>query len=143
VNGLRVAVIGGLTDSMDTLSTPKLMQEWHTIPVVATVRKYAAELKNKSDLIVLLGHITEEEEREFLKSATEIPVMVTGHIHSGLDHAITQDGRILVRVKSNGEELGRLDLKVDTKKKAPVSWEWKRIPINPPSSSPPPMSMRK
>jgi 2',3'-cyclic-nucleotide 2'-phosphodiesterase (5'-nucleotidase family) len=41
----------------------------------------------------------------------------------------TQAGRLLVRVKSYGEELGRLDLQVDTEKKAPVSWHWKRIPI--------------
>jgi 2',3'-cyclic-nucleotide 2'-phosphodiesterase/3'-nucleotidase/5'-nucleotidase len=27
-------------------------------------------------------------------------------------------------------ELGRLELKVDTEKKAPVSWNWKRIPVD-------------
>jgi 5'-nucleotidase / UDP-sugar diphosphatase len=130
VNKLRVAVIGGLTDSMGTLSTPKLMGEWHTVPVVETVRKYAAELKSKSDLIVLLGHISAPEEQAFLNSAPEIPVIVTGHVHDGIADAETRDGRVLVRVKSYGEELGRLDLKVDTGKKAPVSWAWKRIPID-------------
>ena len=56
--------------------------------------------------------------------------MVTGHIHRGIEQALTQDGRVLVRVKAYGEELGRLELKVDTEKKAPVSWTWKRIPID-------------
>jgi 2',3'-cyclic-nucleotide 2'-phosphodiesterase (5'-nucleotidase family) len=130
VNGLRVAVIGALTDDMKNLSTPKLMEEWHTVPVVATARRYAAELKDKSDLIVLLAHVTGPEEREFLDSATEIPVIVTGHLHNGLEHEMTCDGRVLVRVKAYGEELGRLDLKVDTEKKAPVSWTWKRIAID-------------
>ena len=130
VNHLRVAVIGALTDDMRNLSTPKLMEEWHTIPVIATVRRYAAELKDKSDLIVLLGHLTGEEEKEFLESAPEIPVIVTGHLHNGLEREMTRDGRVLVRVKGYAEELGRLDLKVDTEKKAPVSWTWKRIPID-------------
>ena len=130
VNHLRVAVIGALTDDMRNLSTPKLMEEWHTIPVVATVRRYAAELKDKSDLIVLLGHLTGEEEKEFLESAPEIPVIVTGHLHNGLEREMTRDGRVLVRVKGYAEELGRLDLKVDTEKKAPFSWTWKRIPID-------------
>jgi 5'-nucleotidase/UDP-sugar diphosphatase len=130
VNGLRVAVIGALTDDMKNLSTPKLMEEWHTVPVVATARRYAAELKDKSDLIVLLAHVTGPEEREFLDSAPEIPVIVTGHLHNGLEHEMTCDGRVLVRVKAYGEELGRLDLKVDTEKKAPVSWTWKRIAID-------------
>jgi 2',3'-cyclic-nucleotide 2'-phosphodiesterase (5'-nucleotidase family) len=131
VNKLRVAVIGALTDSMMTsLSTPKLMGTWHTLPVVATLRKYAAELKEKSDLIVLLAHITGGEEKEFLNSEPEFPVIVTGHLHEGLDHEMSRDGRVLVRVKSEGRELGRLELKVDTQKKAPVSWRWKRIPID-------------
>jgi 2',3'-cyclic-nucleotide 2'-phosphodiesterase (5'-nucleotidase family) len=130
VNHLRVAVIGALTDDMKNLATPKLMEEWHTSPVVATARRYAAELKDKSDLIVLLAHITGQEERAFLDTATEIPVIVSGHLHYGLEREMTRDGRVLVRVKAFTEELGRLDLKVDTEKKAPVSWTWKRIPID-------------
>lgn len=130
VNGLRVAVIGAMTDDLKSLSTPKILEQWHTLPVVATARKYAAELKSKSDLIVLLGHISPKEELQFLSSAPEIPVLVTGHAHIGIPEPLTQDGRIVVRVKGYGEELGRLELKVDTEKKAPVSWTWKHILVD-------------
>ena len=130
VNGLRVAVIGAMTEDLHNLSTPKLLGEWHTLPLIETVRKYAAEVRDQSDLIVLLGHITGAEENQLLTTATEIPVLVTGHIHTGLEHEVTRAGRILVRVKGYGEELGRLELKVDTDKKAPVSWNWKRIPVD-------------
>ncbi len=130
VNGLRVAVIGAMTDTLDELTIPKAIAPWHTLPVVETARKYAAELKSQSDLIVLLGHITGKEELQFLQTATEIPVFVTGHIHSGIVQPLMQDGRILVRVKGYAEELGRLELKVDTKKKTVVSSTWKRIPVD-------------
>jgi 2',3'-cyclic-nucleotide 2'-phosphodiesterase (5'-nucleotidase family) len=130
VNGLRVAVIGAMTDDLINLTTPQLMGEWHAAPVFATVRKYAAELRGQSDLIVLLAHITGAEEMQFLNNAPEIPILVTGHLHNGLKQAVTRDGRILVRVKSYGEEIGRLELKVDTEKRAPVSWTWKRIPVD-------------
>jgi 5'-nucleotidase / UDP-sugar diphosphatase len=130
VNGLRVAVIGAMTDTLATLSVPTLLEDWHTVPVVAAVRKYAAELRGQSDLVVLLAHIDAEEEKAFLDSVPEIPVMVTGHIHRGMEQAMSRDGRVLVRVKGYGEELGRLELRVDTEKKAPVSWTWKRIPID-------------
>ncbi|MGC9948044.1 MAG: bifunctional UDP-sugar hydrolase/5'-nucleotidase [Bryobacteraceae bacterium] len=129
VNGLRVAVIGGMTDTLNTLSTAKSLGEWHTLPVVETVRKYARQLRSQSDLVVLLAHITGSEENEILNSVPEIPVSVTGHIHSGLTEALSHDGRVLVRVRSYGEELGRLELKVDTGKKAPVWWAWRRIPV--------------
>jgi 2',3'-cyclic-nucleotide 2'-phosphodiesterase (5'-nucleotidase family) len=130
VNKLRVAVLGALTDDMRNLSTPKLMQQWHTLPVLATVRRYAAELKEKSDLVVLLGHLTGEEELQFLESVPEVPVIVSGHLHSGLEREISRQGRVMVRVKGYGEELGRLELKVDTVTKAPASFAWKRIPID-------------
>jgi 5'-nucleotidase/UDP-sugar diphosphatase len=130
VNGLRVAVIGVMTDGLKELTTPKLVQPWYTLPPVETVRKYAEELKPKSDLIVLLGHIEDFEERQFLDSAVGIPVIVTGHMHNGLPEALARNGHVLVRVRYYGEELGRLELKVDTETKAPVSWTWKRIPID-------------
>jgi 5'-nucleotidase / UDP-sugar diphosphatase len=129
VNGLRVAIVGAMTDSLKTLTTPKLMENWRTTPVVETARKVAREIRAQSDVVVLLAHITGDEENAFLATATEIPVMVTGHIHRGMEQAMTRDGRVLVRVRSYGEELGRLDLKIDTEKKAPVSWDWKRIPV--------------
>jgi 2',3'-cyclic-nucleotide 2'-phosphodiesterase (5'-nucleotidase family) len=130
VNRLRVAVIGAETNDLSNLAVPKLLGPWHTLPLLETVRKYAAELRAKSDLVVLVAHITGEEETEVLNSATDIPVIVSGHLHGGLQQASTHDGRILVRVKSYAQELGRLELKVDTEKKAPVEWTWKRIPVD-------------
>jgi 2',3'-cyclic-nucleotide 2'-phosphodiesterase (5'-nucleotidase family) len=41
---------------------------------------------------------------------------------------------VVVRVKGYAEELGRLELRVDTEKKKLVSWNWKHIPI--PGSGP-------
>jgi 5'-nucleotidase/UDP-sugar diphosphatase len=136
VNGLRVAVIGAMTDDLKGLTTPKLMEQWHTIPALATARKLAVELKAQSDLIILLGHITPQEELNFLADAPEIPVLVTGHAHNGLPQPLVRDGRILVRVKGYAEELGRLELKVDTATKAPVDYTWKHIPIDSTSTAP-------
>jgi len=136
VNGLRVAVIGGMTDTLKSLTTPKALGEWRTIPVVETARKYAQQLRSQSDLVVLLAHIGGGEESEILNSVPEIQVSVTGHIHTGMSEAMSRDGRVVVRVKSYGEELGRLELKVDTEKKAAVSWTWKRIPVDVASVAP-------
>jgi 2',3'-cyclic-nucleotide 2'-phosphodiesterase (5'-nucleotidase family) len=136
VNGLRVAVIGAMTDDLSSLTTPQLMEQWHTVAVIATARRYAAELKGQSDLIILLGHITPQEELKFLADAPEIPVLVTGHAHNGLLQPLVKDGRILVRVKAYAEELGRLELKVDTARKAVVDYTWKHIAIDSSSIAP-------
>jgi 2',3'-cyclic-nucleotide 2'-phosphodiesterase (5'-nucleotidase family) len=131
VNGLRVAVIGAMTDTLPQLTNPKAVGEWHPLPVLETARRYAAQVRGESDLIVLLAHITGEEERAFLRDAPEIPVLVTGHVHSGLPQAVTRDGRILVRVAAYGEEVGKLTLQVDTARKAPLAgWKWTRIAVD-------------
>jgi len=130
VNGLRVAIIGGMTESLKTLTNPRSMGGCHTLPLVETVRKYAAEVRPQADLIVLLAHIDAQEEQAILHEVPDVAVLVTGHIHSGIPKADVFDGRILVRMKCYGEELGRLDLRVDTAKKAPVEWSWKKIVID-------------
>jgi len=129
-NGLRVAVLGAMTDDLRGLTTPRTLGDCRTLPLVETARKYARELREQTDLVVLLGHITGDEELTLLGSAPEIPVLVTGHLHRGIGQPIVRDGRVLVRVKGMAEELGRLELQVDTEKKAPVSWTWKRIAID-------------
>ena len=129
VNGLRVGVLGAVTDDLHNLTFPKYLAPWHTTPSVETARKYAAELRGQCDLVVLVAHITGEEEAAFLKER-DIPVIVSGHIHSGMKKAMESQGHVLVRAMSSGEELGRLELKVDTEKKAPVSWTWKKIPVD-------------
>jgi 5'-nucleotidase/UDP-sugar diphosphatase len=130
VNGLRVGILGAMTHTLDTLSTPVLLGQWRATPVADAVRKYARELQPKCDLIVLVAHITGEEELDVLSHVPEIPITVSGHIHSGMLQALNDQGRLVVRVRSYGEELGRLELKVDTVKKAPVSWNWKKIPVD-------------
>ena len=129
VNGLRVAVIGAMTENLVTLTTPATRGDCRTLPLLATVHKVAAEVRPKSDLIVVLGHLSGEEETALLDSEPDVAVIVSGHLHKGLEQAVVRDGRVLVRVKGYGEELGRLELKVDTEKKAAASWKWARIPV--------------
>jgi 5'-nucleotidase/UDP-sugar diphosphatase len=130
VNELRVAVIGGMTEDLHTLTSPDSMGDWHTTPLVEAVRKCAAGLRGQADLVVLVAHINGNEEKTILESVPEVQVSVTGHLHNGLTEARSRDGRVLVRVKSYGVELGRLDLKVDTATHKLAGWKWRRIPID-------------
>ncbi len=129
VNKLRVAVIGAMTIDLPIVTTPAVVGDWRPLPVADTVRKYAAELRSKSDLVVLLGHINAEEEQAILDTVPDVQVSVTGHVHAGIEKPFTRDGRVGVRVKAYGVELGRLDLKVDTSTKKLESFSWKRIPV--------------
>jgi 2',3'-cyclic-nucleotide 2'-phosphodiesterase (5'-nucleotidase family) len=129
VNGLRVAVIGAMTDELKTLTIPASMEQWHTIPSLATARKYAAELKAQSDLIILLGHITPKEELSFLAEATEIPVLVTGHAHNGIPNPSCRTAACWYASRVTPKSWAART-QVDTLKKAPVSYTWKHLTVD-------------
>lgn len=129
VNGIRLAVLGAVTNDLPSLTTPRLVGPWRTAPLVETVRRYAAAARRESDIVVLLAHVTEQEETALLASAIEIPVIVTGHAHRGIPAAMERDGRVLVRARAYAEELGRLDLQVDVGNKSVASWKWRQIPV--------------
>jgi len=137
VGGIRVGIIGAiLGDLVGTVITKENAGPWHTLPVVETVRKYAQELRDRTDLIVVLGHIHDESEvNEILKQVPEISVVVAGHSHEGYPAMMNVDGRVAVLVRSYGAQLGRLDLKLDVGAKKVLSAEWTKIPID--SSIPP------
>ncbi len=130
VNGLRVAVIGAMTADLPTITFPKDVGPWKVLPVLETVRRYAAQLRDRADLLVVLGHIAPPEEDALLAEAPEIGVIISGHTHAGLEQPKKAGERVLVRVKSYGVEFGRLDLQIDTDQKSPVSSTWKRFRVD-------------
>lgn len=130
VNGVRVAVIGAITEDLKTLTTPGLRGPWHAEALMADVQRVASEAGRKADLLVLLAHVSEAEEKALVASRLPVPVMITGHSHRGLHSALQGNGHVLVRVRAYGAELGRLDLQFDPRIKKVTAWSWKRIPVD-------------
>ncbi len=133
VGGIRVAIIGVvLGDLKGNFASPSEVGPWKVLPVVDTVRRYAAELRDRSDLIVVLGHIHDDEEvKEILKQIPDVSVVVAGHTHVAYPEMMNVDGRVAVLVNSYADQLGRLDLEVDVAGKKLKSASWKKIPITP------------
>jgi len=130
--GIRVAIIGVvLGDLVGNFVSPPEVGPWKVLPVLDTVRKYARDLRDQSDLIVVLGHIHDQEEvAEILKQIPEVSVVVAGHTHEAYPEMMNVDGRVAVLVNSYADQLGRLDLQVDIAGKKLRSAEWKKIPID-------------
>jgi len=132
VGGIRVAIIGVVLGNLvGNLVTAPQVGPWKVLPVVPTVRKYAAELRDRSDIIVVLGHIHDKEEAEaILKEVPDVSVAIVGHSHAGYKQMMNVDGRVAVLVQAYGVQLGRLDLKVDMAAKKARSAEWTKIAID-------------
>jgi 2',3'-cyclic-nucleotide 2'-phosphodiesterase (5'-nucleotidase family) len=144
VGGIRVAVIGALLgDLVGNLATPDKVGPWHVLPVVETVRKYAVELRDKSDLIVVLGHLHDSEADAILQQVPEVSVAIVGHAHKEYLKLHNFDGRVGALVTSYGVELGRLDLQVDVTAHKLKSAEWKIIPVDSKKLTPDPQIARE
>ena len=130
VNGIRIAIIGALTANLPSLTFTEFRGPWTARPVAETVRKYARQVRDQVDLVVVLSHIFDNEEDQILREAPEVDVIVSGHNHAGQQEVKNVEGRICVKVRSYGRELGRLDLRVDVPRKRVASYEWKKIPVD-------------
>jgi 2',3'-cyclic-nucleotide 2'-phosphodiesterase (5'-nucleotidase family) len=131
VGGIRVAIIGVVLGDLVNLTSADRVAPWRVLPVVETVRKYARELRDQSDLIIVLGHIHDEQEAQaILQQVPEVSLAVVGHTHVAYPSMMNFDGRIGVLVNGYGTQLGRLDLKVDLAAKRVRSAEWKKIQID-------------
>jgi 2',3'-cyclic-nucleotide 2'-phosphodiesterase (5'-nucleotidase family) len=144
VGGIRVAVIGLLLgDLVGNLATPEKVGPWHVLPVIETTRKYAAALKGKADLIVVLGHLHDSEADEILKQVPEVSVAIVGHAHTEYAKLHDFDGRVGALVTSYGVELGRLDLQVDVTAHKLKSAQWKIVPVDSRKLAPDPKVARE
>src|SRR5579872_173019 len=143
VGGIRVGIIGAiLGDLVGTVITQESAGPWRILPVVETVRKNAQEIRDRTDLIVVLAHIHDETEVDaILHQVPDVSVVVAGHSHVGYPAMMNVEGRVAVLVRAYGDQLGRLDLKVDVAAKKVLSAEWTKIPINSKIPSAPDVAM--
>ena len=128
--GLRVAVIGALTPRLPKLIKPSQIGPWQVRPLVEALRGTVAQLRETSDVVVVLGHLFDDEDELVLREIPGVDVLVGGHDHGGRDEALVIEGRIGVKLRPYGRELGRLDLKLDQEGGRVVDHHWRRIPIH-------------
>ena len=127
--GVRIGIIGVMTETLKTLVTPEALADFRTTPAIEGVRQAAAALRGKTDIIVLLAHFTPEEEQVVLREAVDVNVVIGAHLHTALPQPTNVEGRLLVRLNSNATEIGRLELQVDTEAKKVVKYDWRRIAV--------------
>ncbi len=129
-DGLRIGVVGVLMDDLvPKLTTPAKLGTNRILPALDTLRAEAARLKDKTDILIALVHLWKEQCDEIVKEIPEYAVVISGHDHGGMLHAFRAEGRIGVRLRANGSEIGRLDLQYDKGARKLVKAEWKIIPV--------------
>lgn len=127
---LRIGVVGALTDRLSRIIKPTLAGPWRASPLVESLRQPVAEMNAKTDLVVVLGHLFDDEDEAVLRGLPDVDVLVGGHDHGGRDVELMIDGRIGVKLRPYGRELGRLDIAFDRDSGRIVQHRWQRIQVH-------------
>ena len=127
--GLEIAVVGALTARLARLLKPGVTGPWKAAPLIPALRPVVAEARARADLVVVLGHLFDDEDERILRELPGVDILISGHNHGGREEPLAIDGRICVKLRAYGRELGRLDIAFDPAAKRVASYRWKRIPI--------------
>ena len=127
---LKVAVIGALTPRLRQLVKPGQIGPWRVAPLVDSLNAQVSEMHERVDLIVVLSHLFDDEDELILRSIPDVDVVVGGHNHGGWETELIVEGRVGVKLRPYGRELGRLEIGFDTDSERVVDHRWTRIPIH-------------
>ena len=138
VGGLKVGILGLLTEDTQSIAAKKNTRGLHFRPVCEEAREVVPALREKVGLVLALTHVGHYGDAQHGKRAPGdesiaravegIDVIVGGHTQITLAEPDVEGETLIVQAGEWGQYLGRLDLKV--KDGEIVSSDYKLLPIN-------------
>lgn len=116
IGGIRVGIIGVVTEDTPSATHPRNVAGLTFSPVAPVVERYIAELKTKTDVIVVLSHIGYNADMTLAGQVNGIDVIVGGHSHTKAVKHITVGNTIIVQAWEHALVLGVLDLTIESGK---------------------------
>ncbi|MBC7187734.1 MAG: bifunctional metallophosphatase/5'-nucleotidase [Calditrichaeota bacterium] len=112
VGPLRVGVIGLILEKLFDEVARRQVEGLRVEPVVQAAQRAIDELDPITDLIILLTHQGDYEDRALASAIRGADVIIGGHSHTRIPNPQKVNGVIVAQTGSNLQSLGRLDLQV-------------------------------
>jgi len=116
IGGIRVAVIGIVTDETPVSTHPKNVAGLSFASPERVLSKIIPELKGKTDIIIVLSHNGLAADKLLAAMVKGIDVIVGGHSHTRQLTPFKIGNTIIVQAWEHAKALGVLDLDVEDKK---------------------------
>ncbi len=129
VGGLRIAVVGAMTERLFGLVTSSKLGPWRAAPLVTTLKPVVEEAAVAADMVIILGHLSGGDAEAILEALPQVSVVVQGHPHDAWEEALEVDGRIAVNASGYGRDVGRLRLRYDPEARRILDYEWDVLPV--------------
>src|SRR6185295_7316682 len=82
VKGVRVGVIGLTTEELQTTAHPKNLKTLKLATLVNAMETTLPVVRRQSDFIILVAHLTQDEQILVAKSFPEVKLIICGHPHA-------------------------------------------------------------
>jgi 5'-nucleotidase/UDP-sugar diphosphatase len=129
VKGVRIAVIGVLTETLPQITTPDLLEGTVVESILKTVRQELDSLRGKADVFIVLGHLKDQESDLLARRFPELTAVIAGHPHLSMKEPRKVGASMVVSVGDYGKELGRLDLQWSQESRKTAGVHWRAIPV--------------
>jgi 5'-nucleotidase/UDP-sugar diphosphatase len=113
IGGVRVAILGIVTDETPVSTYPGNVAGLKFIPPETAVRRYLPVLRSKADIVIVLSHIGYSADRRLAADVKGIDVIVGGHSHTKLLKPVVVGKTIIVQAWEHAKALGVLDLVIE------------------------------
>lgn len=110
LNGIKVGVIGVVTEDTALSTHPKNVSGLKFLTAKETVGRYVSELKDKTDMLVVLSHRGFLADRALAVLVDGIDVIVGGHSHTKVEQPATVGKTVIVQAWEHAKALGVLDI---------------------------------
>jgi 5'-nucleotidase/UDP-sugar diphosphatase len=116
ISGLKIAIIGLITEETPMISPPKNIKGLVFNPVIDSARKVIQELGDQPDLVIVLSHLGLPADLRLAAAVEGIQVIVGGHTHTRIESPMKINGTLIVQALEHAQTLGILDLTVQDRK---------------------------
>ncbi|MBI5440251.1 MAG: 5'-nucleotidase C-terminal domain-containing protein [Deltaproteobacteria bacterium] len=114
--GVRIAVIGVLTERTRIETHPDNVKGVDFFRPAGAVRRVLEALRGKADVFVVLSHLGHGPDLKLAQDVAGIDVILGGHTHTRLDEPVRVGRTLICQAWEHGKVLGVVDLTVDSGK---------------------------
>ena len=121
---IDIAVIGVVFEDLKSSVLPANVADLKILNPVNEIKKYVNEVKDKTDLIIVLSHSGFYEDSLMAENLEDVDIIVGGHSHSWISKPIKVNDIIILQAGARGERLGFLKMKIDKDKNIIKSYDY-------------------
>jgi len=112
--GIRFGLIGLTTEDVKSQSHPNNVVGVTVLDTVKTLERLLPEVRRKSDFVIAMAHLEDDEEKRVASAFPEIRLIIGGHNHDALG-PIWLDKTLVAKTGVAGRNVGRVDLEFQNK----------------------------